>query len=181
MEKILLDTKNDMSLVVESLKKDLDTISTGRANPSLLNTVYVHVYGQTMPISNLANVNVSDPVTLSISVWDSSTLPNIEKAIREANLGFSVTITGTIIRVEVPMLTGERRNDLSKLVKKYNENKKVSVRNVRRESIETLKQLEKELSKDDITSMQSKIQKTTDEYIALLDKISDEKTSSIMN
>lgn len=164
--------RNKMEGTLSSLKRDLDGISTGRANPGLLDPIKVEVYGSPMPLSQLATVGVSDSTTLSIQVWDSQNLKIVEKAIMNSNLGFNPMTDGNTIRIAIPKLSEERRVDLVKLAKKYGEDKKIALRNVRRDSLDEFKK-EKELaaSKDQVHSFTDIVQKITDEFVKKIDEL----------
>jgi ribosome recycling factor len=165
-------TRKRMEDTMVSLKRDLDSISTGRATPNLLDTIKVEVYGSLMPLAQLATVSVSDSTTLSVQVWDSQNTKAAEKAIMNSNLGFNPMTEGNNIRIAIPRLSEERRQDLVKLAKKYGEDKKVAVRNIRRDSLDDFKRKEKELgaSKDDIRSFGDIVQKVTDEFVKKIDE-----------
>lgn len=164
-------TRKKMEDTMNSLKRDMDSISTGRATPNLLDTVRAEVYGDLMPISQLATVSVSDASTLSIQVWDRNNVRAVEKGITTSNLGFNPSIDGMVIRINIPKLSEERRRDLVKLAKKYGEDKKIAVRNVRRDILDEFKKREKEIaaSKDQIHAFNDIIQKITDEFIKKVD------------
>jgi ribosome recycling factor len=165
-------TRKKMEDTMNSLKRDLDSISTGRANPSLLDTVKVEIYGSFMPISQVGSVGVSDSTTLTIQVWDSQSTKAVEKAIINSNLGFNPMVDGNNIRISIPKLSEERRKDLVKLAKKYGEDKKIALRNIRRDSLDDFKKQEKELaaSKDQAHSFSDIIQKLTDEFVKKVDE-----------
>jgi len=165
-----------------SLKRDMDSISTGRANPALLDPIRVEVYGQFMPISQLANISVPEATTLAIQVWDRESLKLVEKAIINANLGFNPMVDGTTIRIMIPKLSEERRKELVKLAKKYGEDKKVAIRNVRRDALDDFKKREKELaaSKDQIHSFNDVVQKITDDFVKKIDEVIVVKEKELM-
>ncbi len=160
-----------MDDIMSFLKRDLDSISTGRANPALLDTVRVEAYGDFMPLLQVASISVPDASTISVQAWDKSMVKPIEKAIINANLGFNPMIDGQVLRISIPKLSEERRKDLVKLAKKYGEDKKVAVRNARRDILDEFKRREKELgaSKDDAHSFSDVIQKITDDHIKKID------------
>ena len=166
-------SRKKMEETMASLKRDMDSISTGRATPSLLDSIKVEVYGSFMPMTQLASVSVPEATTLSIQVWDRTNVKAVEKAIINSNLGFNPLVDGTVIRIMVPKLSEERRRDLVKLAKKYGEDKKVAVRNVRRDVLDDFKRREKELvaSKDQIHSCNEVVQKITDEFIKKIDDV----------
>jgi ribosome recycling factor len=164
-------TRKKMEETMNSLKRDMDSISTGRATPNLLDPIKVEVYGNFSPISQLASISVPEATTLSIQVWDRENLRAIEKAIINANLGFNPMVDGMTIRIMIPKLSEERRKEMVKLAKKYGEDKKVAARNVRRDVLDDFKRREKEIaaSKDQIHSFNEIIQKITDEFIKKID------------
>ena len=165
-----------MEKTIQSFKKDISTLRTGRANINMLDTVKVDVYGQQMPINQLATVSVPEARLISIQVWDKANTALIDTSIQKSELGINPQIDGQIIRLRIPDLTEERRNELIKVLKNMGEKSKVSIRNVRREANEDLKKLlkSKEISEDDEKSKEKIIQNITDEHI----KIVDEKVSS---
>lgn len=165
--------KDDMGAVIEHLKKELATLRTGRASPALLDGITVHVssYGATMPINQLATVSAPDARLLVVAPWDKSTLPDVEKAIGAAGLGLNPSNDGQIIRVPIPALTGDRRGELGRLARKYGEDHKIRLRGIRREYNDMFKSLEtdKEVSEDELERLLKLVQKSTDEYGALVD------------
>ena len=166
-------TRKKMEDTMQSLKRDMDSISTGRASPSLLDTVKVEVYGNFMPVAQVASISVPEATTLSIQVWDRDNLRAVEKAIINSNLGFNPLVDGMTIRIMIPKLSEERRKDMVKLAKKYGEDKKIAIRNVRRDVLDDFKRKEKELaaSKDQIHSFNDIVQKITDEFIKKIDDV----------
>lgn len=175
-------TRKKMEETMNSLKRDMDSISTGRANPALLDTIRAEVYGSIMPLSQLATVSVSDSSTLTIQVWDRENVKAVEKGIVNSNLGFNPSIDGTVIRISIPKLSEERRRDLVKLAKKYGEDKKIAVRNIRRDILDEFKRREKELaaSKDQIHSFTDVVQKITDEFVKKFDDVIALKEKDLM-
>lgn len=175
-------SRKKMEETMGSLKRDMDSISTGRANPSLLDTVRVEVYGQMMPLSQLANVSVPEATTLSVQVWDRSNVKAVEKAIINSNLGFNPMVDGATLRIAIPKLSEERRRELVKLAKKYGEDKKIAVRNIRRDVLDEFKRREKELgaSKDQIHGCTDAVQKITDEFVAKIDEVVAVKEKELM-
>ena len=166
-------TRKKMEDTMNSLKRDMDSISTGRATPNLLDPVKVEVYGSFMPLSQVASVSVPEATTLSIQVWDRENLRAVEKAIINSNLGFNPLVDGMTIRIMIPKLSEERRRDMVKMAKKYGEDKKIAVRNVRRDALDDFKKREKELaaSKDQIHSFNDIVQKITDEFVKKIDDV----------
>ena len=176
--------KNYLSKMVKSiqaLKKDISTLRTGRANTNMLDTIKVDVYGQLMPINQLATVSVPEPRLISIQVWDKVNINLIESAIQKSELGVNPQVEGQIIRLRIPDLTEERRNDLIKILKNMGEKGKIAIRNIRREANEVLKKRlkEKEISEDDNKNFEKNIQKLTDINIEKIDKILSEKEKEI--
>ena len=180
MENIFSNAKNSMEKTIMALKKDLNSVSTGRASPNLLDTVRVEAYGNFVPLNQIANVSVPDASTISIQPWDKSMVNPINKAIMDANLGFTPKIDGTILRINIPKLTEERRKELVKLVKKYGEDKKVSVRNDRRDAMDEIKKQKTSVSEDEVKRANDKIQTLTDEYTKKIDDMVAEKEKEIL-
>jgi ribosome recycling factor len=166
------DLERRMRGALDSLKKELSGLRTGRASANLLEPVHVMVYGSRMPISQVATISVPDARTLSVTVWDKSQVQAVEKGIREANLGLNPVIDGTLIRLPIPALNTDRRNELAKLAHKYAEHAKVGVRNVRRDGMEFLKKLEKDgkMTEDDQRKNSTKVQELTDKLIKEIDQ-----------
>ena len=175
-------TRKKMEETMNSLKRDMDSISTGRANPALLDTIRAEVYGSIMPLSQLATVSVSDSSALTIQVWDRENVKAVEKGIINSNLGFNPSLDGTVIRIAIPKLSEERRRDLVKLAKKYGEDKKIAIRNIRRDVLDEFKRREKELgaSKDQIHSFTDIVQKITDEFVKKFDDVIALKEKDLM-
>ncbi|MBR2141405.1 MAG: ribosome recycling factor [Rickettsiales bacterium] len=171
MENILNSTKSLMEKAIESLKRDLGTVSTGRANPSLLDTVKVESYGSYMPLKQVASVSVSDSSTIVVQAWDKGTVSHIEKAIIAANLGLNPMVDGMLIRINIPKLSEERRKELCKIVKRYGEDKKIAIRNARKDGLESIKKVAKEFSEDLVRDNEGKIQEFTDKYCKMVDDL----------
>ena len=171
-----------MDKSIQSLKKDISTLRTGRANTSMLDTIKVDVYGQLMPIEQLATVSVPEARLISIQVWDKTNTALIESTIQKSELGINPQTDGQIIRLRIPDLTEERRKDLIKVVKSEGENSKISIRNIRRDCNETLKKMskEKEISDDGERGVQEEIQKITDEFILEVDRLIDAKEKDLL-
>ena len=171
-----------MDKSVQSFKKDLSTLRTGRANPNMLDTIKVDVYGQLMPIDQLGTVSVPEARLISIQVWDKANVTLIDSAIQKSELGINPQIDGQIIRLRVPDLTEERRKDLIKILKGMGEKGKVSIRNIRREANEELKKKlkDKAISEDENNKFEKNIQKLTDTNIENIDKILAEKEKEIL-
>lgn len=183
---MLDDLKKDaevrMKKSIESFKHDLTKIRTGRANPSLLEGISVDYYGAPTPLSQVANISISDSRTLAVTPWEKNMVQAIEKAIMSADLGLNPATTGTLIRVPLPALTEERRRDLTKVVRNEGEGARVAVRNIRRDVLGDIKNLlkEKEITEDDERKSQEQVQKITDKYIAQIDEILKEKEKELM-
>ena len=167
---------------IVSLNKDLSTIRTGRAHTSMLDLVKVEVYGQPMPINQVATISVSDPQTLSIQVWDTNNVKFCEKAIRESDLNLNPIVDGQLLRIPVPKLNEDRRKELTKIVSQQSEKIKVSIRNIRRNGMEFLKKEEKDksISEDESKKLSNDLQKITDDYIKKVDFKIKEKEEEIL-
>ena len=164
---------NKMDKSIQSLKKDISTLRTGRANVNMLDTIKIDVYGQLMPIEQLGTISVPEARLISIQVWDKSNISSIESAIQKSELGINPQIDGQIIRLRIPDLTEERRKDLIKILKNMGEKSRVSIRNIRREANEELKkkQKDKTISEDQSKNYEKNIQKLTDDNIENIEKI----------
>ena len=171
-----------MNKSIQSLKKDISTLRTGRANTNMLDTIKVDVYGQLMPIEQLATISVPEARLISIQVWDKSNTSLIESSIQKSELGINPQIDGQIIRLRIPDLTEERRKDLIKVLKNMGEKGKVAIRNIRREANEDLKKKLKEklISEDDNKNFEKNIQKITDQNIENIEKILTDKEKEII-
>ncbi|NMA68617.1 MAG: ribosome recycling factor [Desulfitobacterium sp.] len=175
------DAEDRMQKAVEALKREYTTIRAGRANPGILERVTVEYYGTPTPINQLANISVPEPRMLVIQPWDKSSLPLIEKAILKSDLGLNPSSDGTVIRLIIPQLTADRRAEIVKTVKKKAEEARVAVRNIRRDTNDSLKKLEKDgLSEDEIKRAQDDVQKMTDKYVKEIDRIMDTKEKEII-
>ena len=160
-----------MRASIDALKRELSGLRTGRASANLLDPVQVMVYGSRMPLNQVATVTVPEARMISVQVWDRTNVMAVDKAIREANLGLNPIMDGQILRLPIPSLTADRRQELVKLAHKYTEQCKVSVRNVRREAMDLLKKLEKDgkMSQDDHRGNSEKVQELTDKLIREVD------------
>ena len=175
-----LDLK--MANSIEHFEKELQTIRTSRASPSMLENIFIDAYGAKSPLNQVGNISSPDSSMLTIQVWDTSLLKNIENAILESNLGINPQVDGALIRLPIPKLSEERRNELTKIASQYAESSKVSIRNIRRDFIEIKKREKKEseLSEDELKKFLSEAQNYTDKYISNIDKILEQKKSDIM-
>ena len=173
---------NKMDKSIQSLKKDISTLRTGRASVNMLDTIKIDVYGQLMPIEQLGTVSVPEARLISIQVWDKSNISSIESAIQKSELGINPQIDGQIIRLRIPDLTEERRKDLIKILKNMGEKSRVSIRNIRREANEELKkkQKDKTISEDQSKNYEKNIQKLTDTNIENIEKILSIKEKEII-
>ena len=173
---------NKMDKSIQSLKKDISTLRTGRASVNMLDTIKIDVYGQLMPIEQLGTVSVPEARLISIQVWDKSNISSIESAIQKSELGINPQIDGQIIRLRIPDLTEERRKDLIKILKNMGEKSRVSIRNIRREANEELKKKlkDKTISEDISKNYEKNIQKLTDTNIENIEKILSIKEKEII-
>ena len=171
-----------MDKTILSYRKDLSSLRTGRANASMLDMIRVDVYGQMMPINQLASVSVPEARLITIQVWDQTNIKAVDAAIQKSDLGINPQIDGSVLRIRIPDLTEERRKDLIKILKNISEKNKVSIRNIRREANDELKNLikDKKISEDDNKIFEKDIQKITDENILNIDQISQEKEKEIL-
>jgi ribosome recycling factor len=171
-----------MDKSIQSFKKDISTLRTGRANANMLDTIKVDVYGQLMPIEQLATVSVPEARLVSVQVWDKTNITLIDAAIQKSELGINPQVDGQIIRLRIPDLTEERRKDLIKILKSMGEKAKISVRNVRREANEELKKILKDkiITEDENKNFEKSIQKLTDNNIENIDKILSDKEKEIL-
>ena len=159
--------KSRMESAIIYFEKELSSVRTARASSTMLDNLIVEAYGTKTPINQLGNINVPDSNTLTIQVWDTTLLKNIENSIIESNLGINPQSDGSLIRLPIPKLSEERRLELSKIVSKYGENAKISIRNIRRDTLDDLRSDEKEkiISQDELKKNSSEIQQITDEFI----------------
>ena len=176
------DLENKMNSSVLHFEKELNTLRTSRANPSMLDNIYVDAYGSKTPLNQLGNISVQDASTITIQIWDSSLIKPIEDAIAESNLGINPQTDGQLIRLPIPKLSEERRKEIIKIASEFAENSKVTIRNIRRDFIESSKNEKKQsnLSEDDLKKNIDQIQKVTDENINKIDKILDLKKTDIL-
>jgi len=179
---ILEDLENKMTSSIEHFEKELQTIRTSRANPTMLENIFVDAYGSQTPLNQLGNISSPDSSMLTIQVWDINLLKNIENSILESNLGINPQLDGALIRLPIPKLSEERRNELSKIASQYAENFKISIRNLRRDFIEIKKREKKDsqLSEDELKKFLNEAQNYTDKYIEKIDKILAQKKLDIM-
>lgn len=177
----LAELEKKMDASVDALKRELGGLRTGRASAHLLDTIQVSVYGSKMPINQVASVSVPEPRMISVQVWDQAAVPSVDKAIRESNLGLNPIVDGSMLRLPIPALTAERRQELVKVAHKYAEQAKISVRNARRDGMETLKKLQKggDMSEDEQHKHSADVQTATDKFIKNIDEVLAAKESEI--
>lgn len=182
MDTVLKDAKNRMDKAVASLEKEFSHLRTGRASVSLLDGLKVDYYGTLTPIDQIASLSTPDSRTITIQPWDRAAFGLVEKAIQKSDLGLTPVNDGKIIRIGIPPLTEDRRKELVKVGKKYTEEAKVAVRNIRRDANDALKKLQKDkaISEDDLRKGEADIQKTTDSYVTKLDQALARKEKEIM-
>jgi len=179
---IIKNIEERMILSLGSYSKELSTIRTGRANPKMLDGVRVDIYGQKMPISQLASVSIPEPQMINVQVWDKSNVGAVDQAIRTSDLNLNPLVDGQLLRIAIPKLTEERRKELIKILKIIAEKAKVAIRNIRRDSLEELKKEQKNinLSEDELKKNSNEVQKITDFKIAEIDKKLSEKEAEIL-
>jgi len=182
MEKVMKDAKARMDKSIEALRMELAKIRSGKATTALLDGIKVDYYGTMTPINQVGNLTVLDAHTLSFTPWDKSMVMPVDKAILEANIGLNPISDGTNLKIPIPLLTEERRKELVKLVKKFGEETKVAVRNIRRDANDHLKRenKEKKISEDELKDAEEKVQKLTDQHIQIVDDILKHKEKEIM-
>jgi ribosome recycling factor len=182
IEELKKDAEVRMGKSVESLKHELSKLRTGRAHSSLLDHITVEYYGSEVPLTQVANINVSDARTLTVTPYEKAMVKAVEKAIINSDMGLNPASAGEVIRVPLPPLTEERRKDMIRIVRQEGENAKVAIRNIRRDVLGDIKSLlkEKEITEDEERRAQDEIQKITDKYIAQVDKVLEEKEKDLM-
>jgi ribosome recycling factor len=182
MNEVIKEAKHKMDKTIEAFQHEIASVRTGKATTALLDGIKVEYYGTLTPLNQVANVTVLDPHTLSITPWDKNMVGEIDKAILASDLGLNPVNDGTNIKVPIPQLTEERRKDLAKLVKKFGEDAKIALRNVRREANDKLKKLEKEkeLSEDLRHDAEAEVQKVTDNHTKTIDELVAHKEAEIM-
>lgn len=176
------ESEDKMKKTIEVYKEELKSIRAGRANPALLDQITVDYYGTITPLKQLASITAPEPRLLVVQPWDVKLIPTIEKEILKSDLGLNPSNDGKVIRLPIPLLTEERRKELVKLVKKNSENAKVSIRNIRRDTIDAIKKMEKnkELSEDDRKAAENETQKITDNYIKMIDELTSKKEEELL-
>lgn len=182
MHPLIKDAANRMDKTLEALRAELSKVRSGKATTALLDGIKVDYYGNMTPLNQVGNVTVLDPHTLSITPWDKSMVQIIDKAILEANIGFNPVSDGTNLKIPVPPLNEERRKDFVKLIRKFGEESKIAIRNIRRDTNDHLKREEKEkkITEDELKHNEDEVQKLTDQHIKLIDEILKHKEKEIM-
>ena len=182
MELVIMDAEERMGKSLQSLEEEFSMIRAGRANPKLLSKITVNYYGAQSPLQQVANVSVPEARMILIQPWDKSLIKEINKAILASDIGITPSDDGQSIRLVFPELTGERRQELVKDIKKKSEAGKVALRNIRRDAIDDIKKMQKasEITEDDEKDGEEQIQKMTDKYVKLIDEATDKKTKEIM-
>ncbi|MGI6208350.1 MAG: ribosome recycling factor [Anaerolineae bacterium] len=176
------EARSRMEAAIEALRSDLASIRTGRASPALLDRIRVDYYGSPTPLQQIATISVPEPTQLLIRPWEKNILGAIERAILASDLGLTPNNDGTVIRLNIPALTEQRRRELVKQVSRRVEEGRVAIRNVRRDALSDLKELEdqKEITEDDFYQARDRLQKVTDEYIKRLEQVGEEKEKEIL-
>src|SRR5690625_730155 len=179
---VIKELRDKMEDAIQALTRNLATVRAGRANPALLDNVFVEYYGTQTPLNQLATVGAPEARLLVITPFDKTAIGEIEKAILKADLGLQPSSDGNLIRINIPALTEERRKELTKVVGKFAEESRIQIRNVRREANDQLKKLEKETSitEDELRTYQDQVQKETDQFIQKIDQIAKTKEDEIM-
>ena len=182
LKDIQKNMEEKMKKAVDVTRSELQKLRTGKATTALLDGIKVDYYGQHLPLNQVSNVATPDVHTITVTPWDKSVLPTIEKAIQAANLGLNPISMGTFIRIPIPPLNEERRKELVKIAKKFGEDGKIAIRNVRRDAIEHIKKAEKaeHISEDDRKKAEEEVQKVTDKYIKEIDNLIIGKEKEIM-
>lgn len=183
MNNVIQDASKRMQKAIENLHNEFNKLRSGRAHPSLLDQIQVDYYGSQSPLSQVSNISVEDARTLTVTPWDRQMVAAIEKAIRTSDLGLNPATSGTVIRIPLPALTEERRKDLVKVVRHETEGARVSIRNIRRDANTAIKALlkDKTISEDDERRLEDQVQKVTDDFIAQVDKMLEDKEKDLMS
>ncbi|WP_102028247.1 ribosome recycling factor [Salirhabdus sp. Marseille-P4669] len=183
MDAIIKETNEKMEKSIQAYSRQLATVRAGRANPALLDSVQVEYYGALTPLKQLATVSAPEPRMLLITPFDKTAINDMERAILKADLGLTPSNDGNVIRINIPALTEERRKELVKVVRKYAEEAKVVIRNIRRDANDDLKKSEKdgELTEDELRGYQDDVQKSTDNFIRKIDDLTKEKEEEVLS
>jgi len=183
MQEIITQLKEELQKALEYLHKEYAGLQIGRASTGLVEMIDVEAYGATQPLKNMANISCPDPATIQVQPWDKSVMGNVEKAIRDSDLGLNPVNNGTVLLITIPPLTEERRKDLVKIVHKEAEESKVAVRQARHHAINKLKNLEKEkeISEDELKMQEKKVQESVDEINKQIDESAKHKEHEVMS
>ncbi len=179
-EEIFKEMTSKMDKTIEALRKDFIQIRSGKANPAMIEDIKAEYYGTQTPLNQLGNITVPEPRMLVFTPYDKSVIKEAERAILTSGLGLTPTNDGSVIRILLPELTGERRKELAKVVKTKSEEKKVAIRNIRRDANDDLKKHSEGISQDEFKALQDRVQKITDSYIARIDEMTREKEKEIL-
>ena len=182
-DQIQKDIEKRMDASIQSSRSEMSGIRAGRASPNMLDSIKVEAYGQKMNINQLANITTPDARTINIDIWDQANVSFVEKAVRESDLGINPMTEGSVIRLPLPQLTEERRNEFLKMASKIAENTKVAIRNIRRDGIEKVKKLEKEkeIGQDDSNKFQETIETITANKVKIIDDVQKSKEADLKN
>jgi ribosome recycling factor len=181
VREVIRDVENKMKKSIEATKREFAEVRTGRAHPGLIEGLHADYYGTPTMFKELASITIPDPKTIVIQPWDASVIPEIEKAIQNSHLGITPMNDGKVVRLPIPPLSEERRNEMKKVVKDMAEKGKISLRTIRRDANDRMKKLksDKTISEDDDRRAQDEIQKLTDQYIKEVDRLVDEKSAAL--
>tara|TARA_A100000164_G_scaffold199545_1_gene177164 strand:- start:521 stop:1063 length:543 start_codon:yes stop_codon:yes gene_type:complete len=176
------DIESKMNSAISHFEKELNSLRTSRANPSMLDNIFADAYGNKTPLNQLGNISVQDASTITIQIWDTSLIKSVENSISDSNLGINPQVDGQLIRLPIPKLSEERRKEITKVASEFAENTKVTIRNIRRDFIESSKNEKKDsnLSEDDLKKNINEIQKFTDNSVDKIDKILEAKKIDIL-
>lgn len=182
IESVLTEAERKMGQSIEAMRRDISTLRTGRATPSLIEDLMVDYYGSPTPLKQIASISAPDARAIMVQPWDRQALRDIERGLTQSEMGFNPSNDGSVITVPIPPLTQERRQEMVRLLKRKAEDSKVAVRNVRREGVDLLRRLErdKSISQDENRRSQDNLQKTTDSYIKTIDEVASSKEADIM-
>ena len=178
----MIDIENKMNSAISHFEKELNSLRPSRANPSMLDNIFADAYGNKTPLNQLGNISIQDASTITIQIWDTSLIKSVENAISDSNLGINPQVDGQLIRLPIPKLSEERRKEITKVASEFAENAKVTIRNIRRDFIESSKNEKKDsnLSEDDLKKNINEIQKFTDNSVDKIDKILEAKKIDIL-
>jgi ribosome recycling factor len=178
---VISEAESKMGKAIDALLREFNTVRTGRANPALLDKIEVEYYGTPTPLRSLANISSSDGRSLLIQPYDKSCLKDVEQAINKSELGLTPNNEGTVIRIVIPSLTEERRKELIKIIKKFAEDARVAIRNIRRECVDQIKKLKgTDISEDELQRQEESLQKLTDKFIKDVDRHATGKEADLM-